>query len=154
MVEFDRRAAALETVKGLSDNEINRVGELYASGDGFEELMGEFRDALRRTYESDTSVRDMREMSPGEIVGEENMIPVGDADRMAEFMVVGAAWQFRAGDVPFDEDEPVMAFVASVLGQVYTGAMANLLQYVESAVDEEEADHDADEADDSDDEEE
>jgi hypothetical protein len=144
MTEFDRKGTALTAVADLSDNEINRVAGLRVTGEKFEELMGEVRDALRRAYQTSGGARP----EPWAVVDDEALVPVGDSERAELFIAVDAVWHLRPSELSYDPDDPMSEFAAAALREAFTNGVAALIEHVEDLVDTAEQEHIDDEDDD------
>lgn len=140
MAGFDRRAVAVETVKGLSDNEIDRVAGLRMTGEKFTGLMAEFRDALERAYTDQRDPDD--ELDAADVVEDNTIVPSNNETELAAlFIAVDAVWQLGLHEFDYDGSGRMADFAESALREVFTNGMQSLIDYVEEAISSAEAEH-------------
>lgn len=148
MAGFDRTAAMLEELAGLSDNSTDSIAGLHMSGPHFHDLMGEIREAVRITY-SDPDVDD-EDVTGDTVVDDQNVMP-GDDTLLEVFAGMPAAQDMSVRGLTGDYDtvfDLVRGAVADALG---TG-VGLLLDHLRSAADDAEAEHEDDDEDTEDDE--
>jgi hypothetical protein len=134
-VTFDRSRAALDALSGMSRNEIDRITSLAITGESFDKLVDEVRDAVSTGYRQEEARPD-----PDDLVDTQNIVPTYDGDLLEYLNAVGAAF-----------DDEIVEAIRAKLNEVYGQALTALIDRVEEIVDaeEQEAD-DEDEDEDSD----
>lgn len=144
MAGFDRRAVAVETVRGLSDNEIDRVTWLRMTGEKFTGLMAEFRDALERAYTEQSDPDGQPDAA--DVVDDNSIVPSHDESELAAlFVAVDAVWQLELHEFDYDSSGRMADFAESALREVFVNGMHALIAYVEDRINSAEAEHEDDE---------